>query len=46
MFTGAGKTVMATAAVEVKAFYGKTLDFDDPSAVIIWFSDDPSLNED
>jgi type III restriction enzyme len=44
--TGAGKTVMAAAVFEAM-FYGEdTFDFDaDPSAVIIWFSDDPSLNE-
>lgn len=44
--TGAGKTVMAAAVFEAM-FYGEdTFNFDaDPSAVIIWFSDDPSLNE-
>lgn len=44
--TGAGKTVMAAATFE-SLFYGNDeYDFDaDPSAVIIWFSDDPSLNE-
>lgn len=44
--TGAGKTVMAAAVFEAM-FYGEdTFDFDaDPRAVIIWFSDDPSLNE-
>ena len=44
--TGAGKTVMAAAVFEA-LFYGEdTFDFDaDPGAVIIWFSDDPSLNE-
>lgn len=44
--TGAGKTVMAAAAFEA-LFYGDD-DFDfeaDPGAVVIWFSDDPSLNE-
>ncbi len=43
--TGAGKTVMAAAVFEA-LFYGND-DFDfsaDPSAVVIWFSDDPSLN--
>ena len=43
--TGAGKTVMAAAVFE-GLFYGND-DFDfepDPSAVVIWFSDDPSLN--
>ncbi|MFA3101682.1 MULTISPECIES: DEAD/DEAH box helicase [Acinetobacter calcoaceticus/baumannii complex] len=44
--TGAGKTVMAAATFE-SMFYGNDeYDFDpDPSAVVIWFSDDPSLNE-
>jgi hypothetical protein len=44
--TGAGKTVMAAAAFEA-LFYGDD-DFDFqavPGAVVIWFSDDPSLNE-
>jgi hypothetical protein len=44
--TGAGKTVMAAAVFEA-LFYGND-DFDlepDPGAVVIWFSDDPSLNE-
>jgi len=44
--TGAGKTVMAAAVFET-LFYGND-DFDfepDPGAVVIWFSDDPSLNE-
>lgn len=44
--TGAGKTVMAAAAFEV-LFHGDfDFDFDaDPGAVVIWFSDDPALNE-
>ncbi|MDR3159405.1 MAG: DEAD/DEAH box helicase family protein [Zoogloeaceae bacterium] len=44
--TGAGKTVMAAAVFEA-LFYGSDYyDFDaDPGAVVIWFSDDPSLNE-
>ncbi|MDN7136383.1 DEAD/DEAH box helicase family protein [Pseudidiomarina terrestris] len=44
--TGAGKTVMAAAVFEA-LFYGEDdLDFDpDPTATVIWFSDDPSLNE-
>jgi hypothetical protein len=44
--TGAGKTVMAAAVFE-SLFYGNDeFDFDaDPGAVVIWFSDDPSLNE-
>jgi len=44
--TGAGKTVMAAAVFE-SLFYGND-DYDfssDPGAVVIWFSDDPSLNE-
>lgn len=44
--TGAGKTVMAAAAIET-LFYGSD-DFafyPDPGAVVLWFSDDPSLNE-
>ena len=43
--TGAGKTVMAAAAIEA-LFYGSA-EFDveaDPGAVVIWFSDDPALN--
>jgi type III restriction enzyme len=43
--TGAGKTVMAAAVFEA-LFYGND-DFNfeaDPGAVVIWFSDDPSLN--
>ncbi len=44
--TGAGKTVMAAAVFEA-LFHGDDFyEFDaDPSAVVIWFSDDPSLNE-
>lgn len=44
--TGAGKTVMAAAVFE-SLFYGNDdYDFEaDSGAVIIWFSDDPSLNE-
>ena len=45
--TGAGKTVMAAAALEA-LFYGEdeNYQFDkDPTATVIWFSDDPSLNE-
>src|SRR6185312_13957442 len=44
--TGAGKTVMAAAVFE-GLFYGNDdYDFEpDPGAVVIWFSDDPSLNE-
>lgn len=44
--TGAGKTVMAAAAIE-SLFYGNDqLEFDpDPGAVVLWFSDDPNLND-
>jgi type III restriction enzyme len=44
--TGAGKTVMAAAVFE-GLFHGDNgFDFDrDPGAVVLWFSDDPSLNE-
>ena len=44
--TGAGKTVMAAAVIEALFFgsdeYGVSAD---PGAVVLWFSDDPSLNE-
>ncbi len=44
--TGAGKTVMAAAAFEALFHGNDDLDFAaDPGAVVIWFSDDPSLNE-
>ena len=44
--TGAGKTVMAAAAFEALFRGDDEFDFDaDPGAVVIWFSDDPSLNE-
>lgn len=44
--TGAGKTVMAAAVIE-SLFYGNDeLDVEpDPTAVVLWFSDDPNLNE-
>lgn len=44
--TGAGKTVMAAAVIE-SLFWGsdKFGTQRDPGAVVIWFSDDPSLNE-
>lgn len=44
--TGAGKTVMAAAAIEA-LFYGHDeFGFEpDESAVVLWFSDDPNLNE-
>ena len=44
--TGAGKTVMAAAVIE--ALFNGNDDFDfqpDPGAVVLWFTDDPSLNE-
>lgn len=44
--TGAGKTVMAASAFEALFHGDDEFDFDaDPGAVVIWFSDDPSLNE-
>jgi type III restriction enzyme len=44
--TGAGKTVMASAAFEALFHGDDEFDFDaDPGAVVIWFSDDPFLNE-
>lgn len=44
--TGAGKTVMAAAAFEALFHGDDGYDFDrDPGAVVLWFSDDPSLNE-
>jgi type III restriction enzyme len=44
--TGAGKTVMAAAAFEALFHGDDELNFDaDKGAVVIWFSDDPSLNE-
>jgi hypothetical protein len=44
--TGAGKTVMAAAAIEALFYGSDTFEFDaDPGAVIIWFSDSPALNE-
>ena len=44
--TGAGKTVIAAAVIE-SLFYGNDdYDFEpDDGAVVIWFSDQPSLNE-
>ena len=44
--TGAGKTVMAGAVFEALFHGNDDYDFEpDPGAVVIWFSDDPSLNE-
>lgn len=44
--TGAGKTVMAAAVIE--ALFDGSAEHDfapDPGAVVLWFTDDPSLNE-
>ena len=44
--TGAGKTVMAAGVLEALFYGDDRYEFDrDPGAVVIWFSDDPSLNE-
>jgi type III restriction enzyme len=44
--TGAGKTVMASAVIEGLFFGEEEWNFDaDPGAVVLWFTDDPSLNE-
>jgi len=44
--TGAGKTVMAAAVFEALFHGDDGYEFDrDSGAVVIWFSDDPSLNE-
>lgn len=44
--TGAGKTVMAAAAIEALFYGSERFDFEpDPGAVVIWFSDDPNLND-
>ncbi len=44
--TGAGKTVMAAAVIEALFYGSDTFNFDqDPGAVVIWFSDDPNLND-
>lgn len=44
--TGAGKTVMAAAVFEALFHGDDNFDFEpDLGAVVIWFSDDPSLNE-
>ena len=43
--TGAGKTVMAAAVFEALFYGSDDHDFEpDPGAVVVWFSDDPSLN--
>lgn len=44
--TGAGKTVMAAAVIESLFDGNDDIDFEsDPGAVVLWFTDDPSLNE-
>lgn len=44
--TGAGKTVMAAAVIEALFYGNDTFKFDaDPGAVVVWFSDDPNLNQ-
>ncbi|CAI9411644.1 DEAD/DEAH box helicase [Aestuariimicrobium sp. T2.26MG-19.2B] len=44
--TGAGKTVMAAAVIEALFFGSDEFGFEaDPGATVLWFSDDPSLNE-
>ena len=44
--TGAGKTVMAAAVFEALFHGDDNYDIEpDPGAGVIWFSDDPSLNE-
>ncbi len=44
--TGAGKTVMAAAAIEALFWGSDAFEFEpDPGAVVLWFSDDPSLNK-
>ena len=44
--TGAGKTVMAAAAIEALFWGNDAFDCDpDPGAIVLWFSDDPSLNK-
>lgn len=44
--TGAGKTVMAAAAIEALFEGNPEYDFTaDPGAVVLWFTDSPALNE-
>lgn len=44
--TGAGKTVMAAAVIEALFYGSDTFNFDaDPGAAVVWFSDDPNLND-
>jgi len=42
--TGAGKTVIAADVLE-KLFFGSDDTAPDPTATVIWFSDDPDLNQ-
>lgn len=44
--TGAGKTVMAAAVIEALFYGSEEFEFEaDPGAVVMWFSDDPNLND-
>lgn len=44
--TGAGKTVMAAAVIEALFHGDDDREFEaDPRAVLLWFTDDPSLNQ-
>lgn len=44
--TGAGKTVMAAAVIEALFYGSEKFDVDpDEGAVVLWFSDDPNLND-
>ncbi|WP_207568070.1 DEAD/DEAH box helicase family protein, partial [Mycolicibacter engbaekii] len=44
--TGAGKTVMAAAVIEALFYGSEKFNFDpDDGAVVLWFSDDPNLND-
>jgi hypothetical protein len=44
--TGAGKTVMAAAAIEALFYGAEKFNFEpDEGAAVIWFSDDPNLND-
>ena len=44
--TGAGKTVIAAAVIESLLYGNDDFDFEpDDGAVVIWFSDDPNLND-
>ncbi|HIH02875.1 MAG TPA: DEAD/DEAH box helicase family protein [Methanoregulaceae archaeon] len=44
--TGAGKTVIAAAVIEALFFGSDEFGFEpDPGAVVVWFSDAPSLND-